>query len=77
MIKISIARSGMSKVLGVIVVLVIIIFAVVQQQLKSRRSAVGSLVIDLSKVASSADENANNLGSPSESSGNLFHRLLK
>jgi hypothetical protein len=64
MSKISTPRSGLSKVLGVIVVLVIIIFAVVQQQLKSRRSAVGSLVIDSSKVASSADENANNLGLP-------------
>jgi hypothetical protein len=45
-------------------VLVIIIFAVVQQKLKSRRSAMGSLVIDSSKDASSVDENANKLGLP-------------
>ena len=64
MSKISTPRSGLSKVLGVIVVLVIIIFAVVQQKLKSRRSAVGSLVIDSSKDASSVDENANKLGLP-------------
>jgi hypothetical protein len=80
MSKISIPRSSRSKILGVIVVLVIIIFAVVQQQLKSRLPAGGSLVFDSSKVASSADENANNSGLPlsvERQSGSLIAKIIQ